>query len=310
MVWKLKTVQFCLLLGWFSILSGCGGSQNAHMGQVLPGYQPELDIDRTVVDSVRKGPNEFTISLRKMPEVETQKNETWCWAASTAALLNYDHVPAKHGSWTQDDIIRKLALHKSDQSGGESDVLVALSPELQADFSKAVASFQARPSNENGHFDPQLPRMPDAGCLVNELAEGRPVIVAIDPDQGLLGHVVVATGVRFSMASNDVAFGSKAPYFIREIQAIDPRDGKPTTFSAFVLKEGEEKNAIDRVAFAASRPLAKDYVKVATADFLKPKWVANDTSSAGGGGGGGGSSNSSGSHSSSGGGAKPAIKKK
>jgi peptidase C39-like protein len=281
-----KIMRMCTraLLGLGLALSGCQASQNAQTSQILPGYQPDLPVNQTAVTNERLGPNEFRIQLIRNPEVDVQENDTWCWAASAAALLNYDGITLNGSPWTQDDIIRAMAAHKSNQSAGEEDVLLALMPLLMGQYQTAQADFDQKPHlegflvenappNATGYYQANTPPLPDARGLIDQLAKGNPVIVAIDADRGGLGHVVVATGVRFSMASTDVAFGTTAPYFIREIYAIDPRDGKPTSYTAFGLQPGEEKNAIDRVAFAISRPLARQFVVESIQAYLHPVWV-------------------------------------
>jgi len=264
-------------------ISGCHTSPNAAPTQILPGYQPDVPVNPETTTSERKGPNEFFISLIRQPDVATQKNSDWCWAASVAALLNYDNVANNGSPWTQDDIIRAMAAHKSSQSADEEDVMIALAPTSMQKYLNAKAQFEKKPHregilivnalpNNSGYFEANKPSLPDAQGLVNAIAKGDPVIVAIDPEQGALGHVVVATGVRYSMAATDVAFGTTAPYFIYEIFAVDPHDGQPTTFPSN-NENAENKSVIDRVSFAVSRSVAQEYVIRSISAYERPVWV-------------------------------------
>jgi hypothetical protein len=258
-----------------SMLGGCVES-NAYRQQILSGYQPGLEITNSGVTGERTGDNEFVISLRRIPEVEVQKNSTWCWATCVAALYNYELPVTEKSRLTQDDIIRAMAAHSSKQSASEIDILVALAPDVAKEFMVARDAFEAKPhrigflivGSKDGYFEADLPRRPGAECIVDELAQGKAVLVAIDPAKDSMGHIVVATSVKFSMASTDVAFGTRAPYFIHEIRVIDPRNGEPATYKA----EGE-KSMIDRIAFASSRETAEAYLRLSTKAYRTAKWV-------------------------------------
>jgi hypothetical protein len=276
-----------IVLGVLAI-AGCHSSPNAAPGHILPNYQPDVPVNPQTTTSERKGPNEFLISLIRKPDVVAQENPDWCWAASVAALLNYGNVTNNGSPWTQDDIIRAMVSHKSDQSAGEEDVMLALTPKLMQQYRNAKTQFEKKPHregilivnglpNNSGHFEANTPSLPDAQGLVDALAKGDPVIVAIDPVHGLLGHVVVATGVRYSMASTDVEFGTAAPYFIHEIFAIDPHDGQPTNFTAN-KENGENISVIDRVSFAVSCRVAQEYVTGSIRAYQRPVWVPQNTS--------------------------------
>jgi hypothetical protein len=286
---KSVSASLIALLGF--LLTGCSGSQNASKQQIQLGYQPNPAYNSNVVNMDRRGDNEFLASLRTLPTVEVQKNSTWCWAASSAALINYDPTSGSVHNMTQDDVIRSMAAHKSNQSANEMDIVLALTQDMAPQLISAKKSYYSKPheaeladynpfdgSNQrndtsHGYYKAEIPPLPGAQGLVDEILNGRPAIVGIDPSSGDMGHVVTAVAVRFSMASTDVAFGTRTPYFVREIVAIDPATGSQKSFLAIDGSQNGEKSAIDRVSFAISRTTARNYVKQLVIAYQKPTWV-------------------------------------
>lgn len=265
----------CLLI--LTTLGGCNGPGSAAPKDVISGEQPGVAVNSSTTSSEKTGPNEFRIELLRTPVVEKQENSVWCWAASSAALLNYDKVTIKGTSWSQDEIIRLMAAHKSDQSADEQTIAAALIPGTAEKLESAKARYQQivqkGAKNPNGYYQLNLPQLPNAYGLVDAIAKGDPVILAIDPDEGDLGHVVVVTGVKYSMAATDQLFGNAAPYAIWQVDAIDPHTGLPAKFGRSI-NPGEKKSAIDRISFAISRRVAKEYITACINAYNNPTWVS------------------------------------
>jgi hypothetical protein len=267
----LTAIVMTIALGLESCKSG-----NANHTQILTGYQPAPKIEPGAAATCeRTGENQFVIKLMRPPELEAQKNPSWCWAVCAAALMNYD-LPPGRTPVTQDDLVRQFAAHKSVQAADQTDILTAMDPAAAQRYVAALTAFKAKPHREgiiivnakNGYYEPDLPPYPNASCIVTELCKGKPVMVAIDPVGNSIGHIVVAVGVKCSAASNDVAFGSTNPYYIHDLFVIDPEDGKQTSYTAH-----QDQSVIDRIGFATSKPLATDYMVAATKAYRSAKWV-------------------------------------
>lgn len=120
----------------------------------------------------------------------TQKNSQWCWAASIQMVLNYYGV-----SIAQEQIVART--YGTDSSGNLPDW---------------AGSFQAITANlNNWNFDNSGRQYivmaavyaggPVPAVLLQELSQGRPVIIGYKRTENL-GHAVVVTAASFSQSPN------------------------------------------------------------------------------------------------------------
>lgn len=169
---------------------------------LLPSY--------AIADPHQIGPNYFVagipsdeFSFFAAPQQQgRQRQKNWCWAATTQMVLNY------HGLYvTQEQIVERIFGNLIDRPGTLNQILQALSGwalDVRGRFSEIVAS----------------PYIFQGSDLVNDLADGRPLIVGLR-QPGQIGHAYVLTAVFYSVGQYN------QPFFYKVVLR-DPWPGNPS----------------------------------------------------------------------------------
>ncbi len=259
-----------------AILALPGCEKNASREAVLTGYQASARTDESRATLTRNGDNDFTVTCKNAPaSIAQQKNPAWCWAACAETLLNSTGARAPGGApWSQDELIRMFAHHNTNQAAEREGVLLALAPELRDEYLRArqradtVYNERATANNVNLQFNEHMPDFPGVGALVDEMSMGRPAIVAVDGASNSGGHVMLAYGVRYSIAEVS-GLTRRIPYRVTEIMVLDPWDATTKTLTA----------EADRVSVAASRELAVAWTQERINGLHHAQWESTENSS-------------------------------
>jgi Peptidase_C39 like family len=114
-----------------------------------------------------------------------QWKDEWCWAASTQLILNYYGIHV-----TQADIVGRIHGNYEDQPGSDFDISEALEG-----WVPTVNGVRVVHASEG-------PGLPDTTTLIEELSQGRPILIAFATGPSS-GHAVVITGAAYIQSGGE-----------------------------------------------------------------------------------------------------------
>lgn len=253
-------------------LCGCSsGRGNAEQEALLTGYQPAPESNQQLATLERIGDNRFRVKANRFDgNITTQRNEQWCWAAVSEAVLRQSSVTKADGTpVTQDDLVRGLRGHKQDQTADPVVLMLAMAP----DRYEAYATARERSSQKEGYrqnppqnmyWEEFQPEPPGVAHAIRDLLSGGIVAVGVDAAEDQMGHIYLVDEAEFGIAEVS-GVDRLAPYYVYQMNALDPYTGKRVNLVA--------EDQLKRVTLAGGRLSAVEYVTAATQGYQHARWV-------------------------------------